>query len=178
MQLPASPALEQPEMHVDAMKRRQPTLELHDAVQQTAAFKGVRRDVLVSLGDDGESRQHRITVVAMAIDRVLAVGYLLPHRPSDEFVLRLERPIAISPGVPAMNALHLLQKQDVRGKAMQLVPQLMNHHAPGQVRKAFVNIVSSNSKAHFGSTMAILVAYVSDICPAGRYGCTDAGANS
>src|SRR2546428_13052740 len=100
MQLPASPALEQPKMHVDAMKRRQPTLELHDAVQQTAAFKGVRRDVLVSLGDDGESRQHRITVVAMAIDRVLPVGYLRPHRPSDEFGRRLERPLATPPARP------------------------------------------------------------------------------
>ena len=53
-----------------------PAAELDLAVQQPAALERVRRDVLVLLRDDRKARQHRVAVVAVPVDRVLAVGDL------------------------------------------------------------------------------------------------------
>src|SRR5438309_1594104 len=98
-------------------------------MQEPAAFEYVRRNVLRGLRNDGKAREHRIAVVSVAIHRISSVGHFLPYRARDEFVLRFEGPIAIASGMPAMNALHFLKKQDVGGQTMQPVAQLVDHHA-------------------------------------------------
>src|ERR1051325_7524772 len=54
MHLPTPPALEETEMDVDAMQRREPAPHLQHAMQQSPALEGVRGDVEVFLGDDRE----------------------------------------------------------------------------------------------------------------------------
>src|SRR5438128_12300739 len=98
-------------------------------MQEPATFEHMRRNVLRGLRNDGKAREHRIAVVSVAIYRVSSVRYFLPHRVGNEFVLWLERPIAVAPRMPAMDSLDLLQKQDVGGQTMQLVAQLVDHHA-------------------------------------------------
>jgi hypothetical protein len=88
-------------------------------MQQPAALERVRGDVEVLLGDDRESRQHRIAVMAVVRDRVLSVRDLAPHRAGDELVLRLQRPVLVACRVTAVDADDLLQKHDVGGQAMQ-----------------------------------------------------------
>ena len=82
---------------------------------------GVRGNVLVGLGDDGKPRQHRVAVMPVAGSRIPAVRHFVPHRIGDELVLRLQRPVAVTAGVAAVNALHFLQEQDVGGHPAQLV---------------------------------------------------------
>jgi hypothetical protein len=82
-------------------------------MQHAAAFEHVRGNVLVFLADDRIPRQHRVAVMAMPVDGVLAVGDLAPHRVGDEFVLRLARPFVVAERVPIVRADHFLQEQNV-----------------------------------------------------------------
>ena len=84
---PALAALEQAEMNVDAMQRRKAALQLQHAMQHPAAFERVRGDVLIGLGDDGKTRQHRIAMMALVINGVAPIGDFMPDRVGDELVL-------------------------------------------------------------------------------------------
>src|SRR5438876_9949835 len=98
------------------MQRRQASLELHHAVQQPTAFERVRGYVLVVLRDDGKAGEERVAVMAVARCRIPAVRDFVPDLVGDEFVLRLERPIAVAALMAAMDPLHLLEKKNVGGE--------------------------------------------------------------
>ena len=130
------------------MQRRQAALKLHHAVQHAAAFEQVRGNVLVRLREDRKTREHRVTVVAMARIGVPAVCDLVPDFVGDELVLRLSRPVAITRRMPPVHSLHLLQEQDVGGEAAQAVAQLMDHHAAREMGKPLVDVVGRDGEAH------------------------------
>ena len=132
------------------MQRRQTALWLHHAVQQAAALERVRRYVLVGLLDDRKAREHRVAVVPMPGDRVATVGDLAPDLVRDEFVLRFQRPVAISARVPAVHALHFLEEHHVGIQPMQLVAHFVDDDPPCQVGKSLVNVVGSDGKTHGG----------------------------
>ena len=75
----------------------------------------------------------------------------MPHRIGDELVLRLARPVAVTPGVAAVDALHFLQEQNVGRQAVQPVAQLVDHHAARQMGKTLVDVVGSDGEAHHES---------------------------
>lgn len=47
-------------------------------------------------------------------------------------------------GMAEVQALHLLQKDDVRIEMAQAVAQLMNHHLPIELGEAFVDVVGGD----------------------------------
>ena len=47
-----------------------------------------------------------------------------------------------------MDALHFLQEQDVGRQPVQLLLELMDDHAPRQVREAFVDVVGRDGEFH------------------------------
>src|SRR4030095_8699124 len=100
-------------MDMDAMEGRPARAELDLAVKHPAALEGMRRNVEILLADDREARQHRVAVMAMPVDRGLAVGDLMPDRVGDELVLRLRRPVVMSRRMALVNADDFLQEKDV-----------------------------------------------------------------
>ena len=146
--LPLPATLKEPEMHVDAMQDRGALSQLDFTMQQPAAFEQMRRDILVFLRDDREARQDRVTVMTLAVHGVAPVGHFMPHRVGNEFVLRLARPVAITAGIALMRALDLLQEQDVSGQAVQLFLELMDDHAPRELRESFMDIEGRDGKSH------------------------------
>ncbi len=117
-------------------------------MQQSPALERVRRDVEVLLGDDRKSRQHRVAVMAVVRDRVLAVSDLPPDLVGDELVLRLDRPVLVPRRVPAVDADDLLQEHDVGGQAVEPVAQLVDHHPPVELREPLVDVVGGDGEAH------------------------------
>ena len=155
--LPLPASLEQAKVDVDAMQVLRAAGELDLAMQQPAVLEHVRRNVLVLLRDDRKARQDGVAVMPLAIDGVAAIGHLLPHGVRDEFVLRLARPVDVAAGVAVVGALHLLQEQDVDGQPVQLLLDLMDDHAPGQVREALVDIERRDGEIHRGGGRRLVV---------------------
>ena len=149
LDLPLPAAFEETEMHVEAMEDRRALGQLDLAVQHAAALERVGGDVLVLLRDDRIARQHRVAVVAVAVDRIAAVRHLAPHRVGDELVLRFARPVEVAPGVAVVDALHLLQEQDVRRQAVQLFVELVDHHPTREMGKALVDVVGGDAELHW-----------------------------
>jgi hypothetical protein len=63
-----------------------------------------------------------------------------------KLMLRLARPIVVLLGMPQMQTLNLLQENNIRVQRTQTVAQLMHHHAPVELRKAFMNIPRGNGQ--------------------------------
>ena len=137
------------------MQRRAVAGQPDLAVEQAPALEGMRRDVLVLVHDDGEPGQHRVAVVTVPVDRVLAVRDLVPHRAGDEFVLRLDRPVDVPRRVPLVAADDFLQEEDVRIEADQSVAQLVNHHPPVELRESLVDVVGGDGEAHGAFAAAV-----------------------
>jgi hypothetical protein len=62
-------------------------------------------------GEDG------VAVVAVVVDRVAAVGGLLPHVAGEELVLGLAGPVGVALGVAQVHALDFLQEDHVGARA-------------------------------------------------------------
>src|SRR5262249_60481659 len=148
MHLPAPPALEQAQVHVEAMQRGKPSLRMHDAMKQAAALERVRRDVEVVLRDDGEARQSRVAVVPVPVHRGAPVSYFMPQRVGDELVLRLAWPIAMAAFAAAVGTLDFLQEEYIGSEPVQLLPKLVDHDPAGQMREALVDVVGRDGEAH------------------------------
>jgi hypothetical protein len=149
--LPLPPTLEESEVHIDAMEAGTARSHLDLAMKHATTLELMRGDVLVLVRDDRESRQHGVAMMAVTVDDGFAVGDFLPDLVGDEFVLRLDRPVLVAVGVPLVDTLHFLQKHDVGIELAQLVAQLVNHHPPLEVRKAFVDVIGGDGEAHGGS---------------------------
>ena len=100
----------------------------------------------------GKRDRMRVAMVPLPINSVAAVGDLPPYGIGDELVLRLAGPVVIAAGVAIVGALHLLQEQDVGGHAVQLLLQLVDDHAPGEVRETLVDVVSRDGEFHRRAT--------------------------
>src|ERR1700676_996899 len=98
--------------------------------------------------DNGIARQHRVAVMAMAGGRLPATRHFVPHSIGDDLMLRHQRPVSVAASMPAMDALHFLQKQNVRCHSAQLFPQFMDDHSPSEVRETLVNVEGGNSESH------------------------------
>ena len=86
--------------------------------------------------------------MAMAGCRIPAIRHFVPHRIGDELMLRHQRPVPVAARMPAVDALHFLQKQNVRCHSAQLFAQFMDDHSPSQVREPLVNVEGGNSESH------------------------------
>src|SRR5688572_3957742 len=146
--LPPTAALEQSQVDVDAMQLRNLRTQVHHAVEQAARLEAMGGDVLVVLGDDRVAREHRIAVMPVAIYGILAIRHFLPVAVGDVLVLRLDRPVAITTGVPVVQPLHFLQEDDVRIEAVQAFAKLVDHHALHEAGKALVDVVRRDGEAH------------------------------
>ncbi len=110
-------------------------------MQQAAPFKTQLRHILVVGMRDGEARQDGIAVVTVVIDDIAAISCRLPNVFGQKIVLRGLRPVLVPFGVPEMQALHFLQKNNIRPQYAQTLAQIMHSHVPIELRKTFVNIV-------------------------------------
>ena len=123
-------------------------------MQQPAAFKTVRRHILILPPHNGKAREYRVTVLAVVVNRVAAIGVkigmILPQRISQKFVLRLAWPVAMAMSVHVVASRHLLQKHQIRVERTQLIAQCVNHHAPVKNRQAFVNVAGGDAQLRNG----------------------------
>jgi hypothetical protein len=147
LDLPLAPTLEQAQVHVDAMQRRNAFAERDLAMQQAAAFEEVRRDVEVLLREHRVARQDRVSVMAVRIHGVAAISDLVPERVGDELVLRARRPFAIPQRMAVVRMQHFLEEQDVDRETAQPLAQLVDDHAPRELRKALVDVVRRYGEA-------------------------------
>src|ERR1700682_3214962 len=86
--------------------------------------------------------------MAMAGCRIPAIRHFVTHRIGDELMLWHQRPVPVPARMPAMDALHFLQKQNVRCHSAQLFPQFVDDHSPSEVRETLVNVEGGNSESH------------------------------
>ena len=54
-----------------------------------------------------------------------------------------------------MDALHFLQKQDVRGHPAQLFAQLVDDHPAAEVRETLVDVEGGDSESHSGNVREV-----------------------
>ena len=146
--LPASAAGHQAQMHADAVDGGQVGAGRDFAVEQAATLEAVVRHVLVVRAQNREAAENRIAMVAVVIDGVAAVSAGRPDVAGEEFVLRLDRPVRVARGVAKVQALHLLQEDDIHFQLAQPVAQLVNHHAAIELRETLVDVVGTNAQAH------------------------------
>jgi hypothetical protein len=122
------------------MQRFRTAGDTHGAVEEATLLEPIGRGVDLLGMKYWKFRQKGITVMAVGVEGILAVGRILPYRIGKKFVLRLSRPIAMLFRPSGIFANHLLQEDDVGvnradrfAKAVQDEPSIV----PG---KAFVNI--------------------------------------
>jgi hypothetical protein len=84
-------------------------------------------------GEDG------VTVVTVVVNRVAAV-HVLPVLAGEEGVLRIDRAAGEAHGKALVEPLHLLQEHHVGVERSKAVAQLVDHHAPVEVRQALVDV--------------------------------------
>src|ERR1035438_1454259 len=93
---------------------------------------------------DRKTSEDRVAMVPVPIDHVASIGGGLPNIFRQEFVLGLVGPVFVFFGIPAMPALDLLQKHNVRTKVPQLPPQLMHHQVLMELREPLVDVVGDD----------------------------------
>ena len=151
--LPLAPALEEPEVDVDAMQRRArrgPSLisqwsrpRLSNACAEMSRF---------SCATIGKRDSTRVAVMAVA------------RRPRSCRRRPRARPVSAMNSCcgltgqsrcraawPLVDAEHLLQEQDVGGEPVQPLAQLVDHHPPVELREALVDVVGRDGEAHGGT---------------------------
>ena len=89
-----------------------------------------------------------LPVMPVPINRVLAVGDLLPDGVGDEFVLRACRPVVMPRRVPRMHPHDFLKEQDVDGEPVQALAQLVDDHPPIELREPLVDVVRCDGEVH------------------------------
>ena len=113
-------------------------------MQHAAPLKTQMGHVLIVGMQDRIARQDGVAVVAVIVGHVMAVGGGLPDIFGKKIVLRPRRPVCVIFCVAKMQALYLLQKNDVRAKGAQPLAQLVHHHAPVKLREALVDVVGGD----------------------------------
>ncbi|MCY1433526.1 hypothetical protein D9M71_495570 [compost metagenome] len=106
--------LAQAEVHADGMQRYGVTGQLDLRVQQSALFvAALDRNIQVAVTADRKFGQQGIAMVPLRIHGIAPVGVLRPHAVGEEFVVRPGRPAGLAAGVPAVFAVHFLEKHQV-----------------------------------------------------------------
>ncbi len=142
--LVAPAALVQREVHADAVQPLRHLRQLDLAVKHAATLQGMVRDVLVLGAQDRVAAEDGVAVVAVVVDGVAPVGEVRPHLVGEKFVLRLVGPVLETRGVAAVLPLHFLEEDDVRAEELQMIAQLVDHHAAVELRKALVDVVGGD----------------------------------
>ena len=162
--LPSPATRHQAEMNTHTMQHLPTRWELDLTVEQATTLETVIRDILVVLGQDGKPAQYCVAVVAMVVNRVLAIGGLMPDFLGKKLVLRISRPVCMSYFVADMHALDFLQKHQVDIQRTQPVAQVMDHHASIELGKSLMDVVGADLELHIrtpqtwpGSTPAIIM---------------------
>jgi hypothetical protein len=105
-------------------------------MQQAALLELQVGDILVVAVQDGKAREDGVAVVAVVVNHVAAIGGGCPDVFGQEFVLRRVGPVVVVLGMAEVQALHFLQKDDVRVEVAQALAQLMHHHPPVELRES------------------------------------------
>ena len=145
-QLSSPSTCKQAKMHTKTVQMK--GLDRHLAMQQTALLEAVIRNILVFGGDDRVAAENGVTVVAMLIHRVTAIGKVRPHLIGEELILRRCRPVGQTQGMLRIFSLHFLQENNIGVNTAQVAAKFMHHHAPVEVRKPFVNVIRGNAQLH------------------------------
>lgn len=143
-QLSSTRAAKEREMDADAVQWLFPSFDTYGAVKQSAALEAKMSDILIVGIYDREARKDGIAVMAVIVNDVTTVRGVMPDFVGEEFVLRLLRPFADTLYVAQMQTLHLLQEDDVRRQSAKPLAQLMDHHAPVELRESLVNVVGGD----------------------------------
>lgn len=117
-------------------------------MEQPATLETVVGHILVMLGEDGQPAEDRVAVVSMVVDRILAVGGLVPDLLRQKLVLWIQRPVGMGDLVAHMHTLDLLQKHQVNIQRAQTLAQVVDHHATVELGKALVNVVRADPEFH------------------------------
>ena len=112
-------------------------------------------DVFIVPSDDWILAQDGITMMPAIVNGVLSVGKIVPDGIGEKFVLWRRRPVVMPHGVPFVQALHFLQEHYVGSDAAQPFPQVVDRHAPFELRESLVDVVSDDLE--FFHFFAILV---------------------
>src|SRR5437660_2777841 len=126
-------------MHENALQVAAPARHRHHAVQESPALEPMVGDVLVLVREKAVARQDGVAVVAVVVHRVAAID-VLPRVAGEKRMLRLDRAASEAQGEALIQALHLLQEHEVGVERLQPLAQLVDHHAPVEVRQAFVDV--------------------------------------
>jgi hypothetical protein len=91
-------------------------------------------------------------VVAVVVDRVAAVGGLLPHVAGEELVLGLAGPVGVALGVAQVQALDFLQEHHVGPQQAQPVAQVVDGEPPVELGEALVDVVGADAQGGHGGS--------------------------
>src|SRR5258706_2330065 len=144
-------------MHAHAVEVAPPARDCDDAVQEPAALEAVVRDVLVLERQKTVARQDRVAVMTVVVHRVAPID-VLPGVAGEKRMLRLDRRAGEAQGEAPVQALHFLQEHEIRIEQLQALAQLMDHHAPVEVRQPFVDVERDNPETlalHCSPSIAI-----------------------
>lgn len=130
----------QSKMHADGVQAFSPAWRFELRVQQAPVFRADLRNVPITIVKNRELAEQRIPMVAAGIHRVLAIGIIVPDRVGEEFVLCDIGPVFVPGGVNLVFAQYFLEEDNVRRNAADGIAQLVEHEAPAEMRKAFVQV--------------------------------------
>src|SRR5882724_2859458 len=116
------------------------------AVQQATALIAMVGNVLVLEREETEARQDGVAVVAVVVDRVAAVD-VLPAVSGEERVLRLDGRAGETQREALVEPLHFLEEDDVGVEGLEPLAQVVDHHAPVEVRQALMDVERDDLEA-------------------------------
>src|SRR5258708_13413348 len=97
--LPLAPTPEQPQVHIDAVKRVRPTRYGDFTMQHSTAFAVVHGNVFIIPAGDRILAEDRIAMVPAIVACVLSVGKIVPDGVVAELMLRPPRPLSLAPAL-------------------------------------------------------------------------------
>ncbi|MCY1444989.1 hypothetical protein D9M71_614850 [compost metagenome] len=123
------------------------------AVQQAALLVALHRDVQVVEAADRKLRQQGVTVVAMGVHGIAAVGELRPHAVGQELVLRRIGPGRLAQGVLLVATVHFLEKHQVGTRGANGFAQLGQDETPVEEGKALVHVQRQDIQPTHGGNL-------------------------
>ena len=83
-------------------------------------------------------------MVPAVVHCVFSVGKIIPDGICKEFVLGCRRPVVMARGMFLVKSLYFLQEHHVGADTAQPVAQVVDGHAPLELREPFVDVVSND----------------------------------
>src|SRR5262245_10211965 len=85
-------------------------------------------------------------MLAVVVDRVLAISLVVPYQIGKKLMLRRRRPVVVARSMAVMAPHDLLQKNQICIQLAQPVAQFVDHHAPVEQRQTLVDVIGGNTQ--------------------------------